>query len=122
MEQNKVTWILSHMQTGSAHAWHKYVMAQIFKKMLWYTTADDLLQEIQCCFGDTDKHTTMSLKIHTMMQGDKTAEEHVQDFKKAALEAEYEEFPLIVEFKCLIHPMLRKRLSEIRPQSVTIEE
>ena len=46
-EQNKVTWILSHMQTGSAHAWREYVMAQIFKNTLWYNTADELLQEIQ---------------------------------------------------------------------------
>ena len=54
-EQNKVTWILSHMQTGSARAWREYVMAQIFKKTLWYNTADDLLQEIQKRFSDTDK-------------------------------------------------------------------
>ena len=46
-EQNKVTWILSHMQTGSARAWREYVMTQIFKKALWYHTADELLQEIQ---------------------------------------------------------------------------
>ena len=57
-----------------------------------------------------------------MMEGDKTADEHVQDFKKAALEASYEGFPLIVEFKRSIHPALRKRLSEIRPQPVTIQE
>ena len=54
-EQNKVTWILSHMQTGLAHTWHKYVMVQIFKKALWYHMADKLLQEIQQQFGDTDK-------------------------------------------------------------------
>ena len=64
----------------------------------------------------------MSLKIHTMMQGDKSADEHVQDFEKAALEAGYEGFPLIVEFKRSLHPALRKRLSEIRPQPVTIQE
>ena len=110
------------MQTGLARAWCEHVMAQIFKKMLWYNTADELLQEIQQRFGDTDKRTTMSLKIRTMMQGDKMAEEHVQDFEKAALEAGYEGFPLIVEFKRSIHPALRKRLSEIRPQPVTIEE
>ena len=52
----------------------------------------------------------MSLKIRTMMQGDKMAEEHVQDFEKAALEAGYEGFPLIVEFKQSIHPTLRKCL------------
>ena len=33
------------------------------------------------------------------MHGEKTADEHVQDFKKAALEASYEGFLLIVEFK-----------------------
>ena len=87
------------MQTGSAHAWHEYIMAQIFKKTLWYNTADELLQEIQCWFSDRDKRATMSLKICTMMQGNKTADEHVQDFEKAALEAGYEGFPLIVEFK-----------------------
>ena len=48
----------------------------------------------------------MSLKIRTMMQGDRTAEEHIQDFEKAALEAGYEGFPLIVEFKQSIHPAL----------------
>ena len=101
------------MQTSSAHAWHEYIMVQIFKKVLWYNTADELLQEIQQHFGDTDKQATMSLKFCTMMQGDKTAEEHIQDFEKAALEAGYEGFPLIVEFKCSIHPVLRKHLSEI---------
>ena len=102
-EQNKVTWILSHMQTGSARAWRKYVMAQIFKKTLWYNTADELLQEIQRRFSDTDKQATMFLKIRTMMQGDKMADKHVQDFEKAALEAGYEGFPLIVEFKRSLH-------------------
>ena len=34
-----------------------------------------------------------------MMQGDKPADEHVQDFEKAALEAEYYRKPLIAEFK-----------------------
>ena len=88
-------------------------MAQIFKKTLWYNTADKLLQEIQQQFSDTDKHATMLVKIRTMMQGDKTADEHIQDFEKAALEAGYEGFPLIIGFKQSLHPALRKQLSEI---------
>ena len=121
-EQNKVTWILSHMHTGLACAWCEYVMAQIFKKTLWYNMANELLQEIQRRFSDTDKRATMSLKIRTMMQGNKTADKHVQDFEKAALKAGYDGFPLIVEFKRSLHLALRKRLSEIRPQLVTIQE
>ena len=56
------------------------------------------------------------------MQGDKTADKHVQDFEKIALEAGYEGFPLIVEFKRSLHPALRKCLSEIWSQPVTIQE
>ena len=97
-------------------------MAQIFKKTLWYNTADELLQEIQRQFSNMDKRATMSLKIRTMMQGDKTVDEHVQDFEKAALEAGYEGYPLIVKFKQSLHPTLQKQLSEIRPQPVTIQE
>ena len=110
------------MQTGSARAWREYVMAQIFKKSLWYNMEDELLEEIQCRFSNTDKQATMSLKIRTMMQGDKSADEHVQDFEKEALEAGYEGFPLIVKFKQSSHPVLRKCLSEIRPQPITIQE
>ena len=50
------------------------------------------------------------------------AEEHVQDFEKAALEAGYEGFSLIVEFKRSIHPALQKQLLEIRPQPISIQE
>ena len=110
------------MQTGLAHVWYEYVMAQIFKKTLWYNMADKLLQEIQQWFSDTDKQATMLLKIHTMMQGDKTANEYVQDFEKAALEAGYEGFPFIMEFKWSLNPALRKRLLKIQPQLVTIQE
>ena len=42
-----------------------------------------------------DKRATMSLKIRTMMQGDKMADKHVQDFEKAALKAGYDGFLLM---------------------------
>ena len=81
-------------------------MAQIFKKTLWYNMVDELLQKIQHQFSDMDKRATMLLKICTMMQGDKSVDEHMQDFEKVALEAGYEGFLLIVEFKRSLHPAL----------------
>ena len=56
------------------------------------------------------------------MQGEKTTDKHIQDFEKAALEAGYKGFPLIMEFEQSLHPILRKCLSEIRPQTITIEK
>ena len=60
-----------------------------------------------------DKQATMSLKIQTIMQGNKMVDKHIQDFEKTALEAGYTGFPLIVDFKWSLHPALWKRLSEI---------
>jgi len=110
------------MQTGSAKTWHDYVVALMFKGQQSFTTSDELLREIDQKFSDTDKRTTQLLKIRTLQQGDKSVDEHVQDFEKAALEAGYEGYPLVVEFKCLLNAGLWRRLMELRPMPVTIEQ
>ena len=43
-----------------------------------------------------------------MMQESHTADEHVPDFEKVALEAGYEGYLLIVEFKQSLHLVLRQ--------------
>jgi hypothetical protein len=121
-EQKKIYWILSYMQTGTARTWREFIISQMFRQTIFFGTADDFLLEIQRKFGDTDKRTTMSLKIRTMVQGEKTADEHVQEFEKAALEADYEGYPLVVEFKRSLNPALRRRVSELRPAPVTIDQ
>ena len=50
------------------------------------------------------------------------ADKHVQEFEKAALQAGYEGYPLVVEFKHLLNAGLRRRLTELRPMPVTIEQ
>jgi len=90
MDDAKIYWILSYMQTGSAKTWCDYIVALMFKGQQSFTTSDELLREIDWKFSDTDKKTTQLLKIRTLQQEDKSADEHVQDFEKAALEAGYE--------------------------------
>jgi len=50
------------------------------------------------------------------------ADEHVQEFEKAVLEAGYEGYPLVAEFKCLLNSGLRRRLMELQPMPVTIQQ
>ena len=57
-----------------------------------------------------------------MQQGDKPADEHVQDFEKAMLEAGYDGYPLVVEFKRSLNQGLRRCLTELHPGPVTIEQ
>jgi len=121
-EDAKIYWILSYMQTGSAKTWHDYVVALMYKGQQSFSTSDELLKEIDRKFGDTDKRTTQLLKIRTIQQGDRSADKHVQEFEKAALEAGYEEYPLVVEFKYLLNAGLQRRLMELRPMPMTIEQ
>jgi len=118
----KIYWILSYMQTGSAKTWRDYIMALMYKGQQSFLTSDKLLKEINRKFGDTDKRTTQSLKIRTIQQGDRSVDEHVQEFEKAALEAGYEGYPLVVEFKHSLNSGLRRRLTELRPMPVTIQQ
>ena len=90
------------MQTGSAKTWHNYVVALIYKGQQLFSMSDELLKEINWKFGGMDKRTMQSLKIRTIQQRDRSVDEHVQKFEKAALEAGYEGYPLVVEFKHLL--------------------
>jgi len=110
------------MQTGSAKTWHDYIVALMYKGQQSFLMSDELLKEIDRKFGDTDKRTMQSLKIRTIQQGDRLVDKHVQEFEKAALEAGYEGYPLVVEFKCSRNAGLWRRLTELQPMPVTIEQ
>jgi len=121
-EDAKIYWILSYMQTGSAKTWRDYVVALMYKGQQLFSMSDELLKEIDRKFGDTDKRTTQSLKIRTIQQEDRSVDEHIQEFEKAALEAGYEGYLLVVEFKCSLNAGLWRRLTELQPMPVTIEQ
>jgi len=110
------------MRTGSAKTWCDYIITLMYKGQQSFLTSDELLKEIDRKFGDMDKRTTQSCKIRTIQQGDRSADEHVQEFEKAALEAGYEGYSLVVEFKHSLNSGLRRRLMELRPMPVTIQQ
>ena len=121
-EDAKIYWILSYMTLSTAKTWRDYVVSLMYWQQHNFPSGDELLQEINQKFGDMDKRTTQLLKIRTMQQGDKPTDEHVQDFEKAVLEAGYDGYPLVVEFKRSLNQGLRRRLTELRPGPVTIEQ
>ena len=95
-------------------------MAQVRSSVKQFQSANNLMNEIESKFGEEDKRTTMSLKIRTMQQGDKHADEDVQEFQRAVLEAGYEGYPLVVEFKRSLNAGLWRQLQNLRPQPITI--
>ena len=121
-EDQKMHWIMSYMQGGSARLWRDYIMAQVQSGIKQFRNANDLMNEIESKFGEEDKQTTMSLKIRTMTQGEKHMDKHVQEFQRAALEASYDGYPLVVEFKMSLNAGPRRQLQSLRPQPITINQ
>ena len=121
-EDAKMHWIMSYMQSESARLWRDYIMARVRVSVKQFSNANKLMNEIEAKFGEEDKWTTMSLKIRTMLQGDKHADEHVQEFQRAALEAGYNGYPLVVECKRSLNVGLRRQLQNLRPQPITIRQ
>ena len=62
-EDQKMHWVMSYMQSGSACLWRDYIMAQVRSGVKQFLNANDLMNEIESKFGEEDKRTTMSLKI-----------------------------------------------------------
>ncbi|KIL63196.1 hypothetical protein M378DRAFT_33599, partial [Amanita muscaria Koide BX008] len=81
-----------------------------------------LENEIQRRFGDTDKVATKIIHLRTIKQGDRIAEEHIQDFRKAAIGSGYEGRALIEEFKRGLNQPLRERIMMSENVPITIED
>ena len=81
----------------------------------------DLFDAIQEEFSDPDRQSTKNYKLCTITQGDKTANEHVQSFKKAACGSGYSGYALVEEFKCSLNAQLRKQVSNLDRIPETID-
>ena len=64
-----------------------------------FDTAKELLDTVRKTFRDPNEEDTWVFQITTMVQGDKTMDEHVQDFKIAVHGSGYVGTPLIYKFK-----------------------
>ena len=62
-------------------------------------TLQAFFEAVQEEFGDPDRQSTKIYKLCMIMQGDKTVDEHVQSFKKAACGSGYSGYTLVEEFK-----------------------
>jgi hypothetical protein len=68
---------------------------------------EELIANIETMFGNPNKKDTKVFTITTIMQGEKTADKHVQDFKLEAYDSGYEGMVLIYKFKHLLTKGLR---------------
>ena len=101
-------WAVSYMNQGSAREWRDDYLEDAKEGNYRYDTLRAFLDTVQEEFRDPDRRSTKIYKLCTIMQGDKTADEHVQSFKKAACGSGYSSYTLMEEFKCSLNVRLRE--------------
>jgi len=97
--EEQIQWVLSYIQGGLADIWKKNVLEDLEGGLLEYEIVEEFLTDIKKEFGERDKELIKVVKLQKLEQGNKTMEEFVQEFRRAARGSGYERHPLIEEFK-----------------------
>ena len=97
--EEQIQWILLYVQERSADIWKKYILKDIEEGLLEYETVGEFLADIKKKFGRGDKEIVKVAELKRLEQEERTMEEFVQEFRRAARESGYEERPLVEEFK-----------------------
>ncbi|XP_006463312.1 hypothetical protein AGABI2DRAFT_144648 [Agaricus bisporus var. bisporus H97] len=121
LQGDQITWILSYVQGGAAESWKENIMEMIEggeEEAPAHT--EELFDSLRNNFGDADEESTAVGKLRLIEQGSKSAEEHVQEFKRIARDSGYEGRALIEEFKRSLSGRIRKALMESENPPTTI--
>ena len=77
-----------------------------------YKTVEEFLTSLKKEFRGGEEESVKAAELRQLEQGEKTMEEFVQEFKRAARGSRYKERPLIEKFKRGINGGIRRKLME----------
>ena len=92
--------------------WKENIIEGLKEGLLEYKNMEEFLANIKKEFGEGDKEEVKIVELKRLEQGNKTIEEFVQEFRRIAKDSEYEERPLVEEFKREINRTIWQRLIE----------
>ena len=119
--EGQVQWVLSYVQGGSIDVWKENVMEKLESGKVEYESAEEFLMSLKKEFGGGEEETTKVAELRKLEQGEKTIEEIVQEFKRAARGSGYEGKPLVEEFKRGMNGGIRRKLMEVENLPASIE-
>ena len=120
--EGQIQWILSYVQEGAADVWKENVMEELETGELEYKSAEEFLTSLKKEFGREEEESVKSAELRKLEQGERTMEEFVQEFKRAARGSRYEERLLVEEFKRGMNGAIRRKLMEAENQPDSIEQ
>ena len=118
--KRKISWVLSYMQGGVAEVWKDNILEEINKGTSEVETMEELFEKMREKFGEFDKESRKIDELRLLVQGSRTCDEYVQEFRRAARGSGYKGRALIEEFKRGLNGTIRRRLAEVEPLPSTI--
>ena len=120
--EEQVFWILSHVQGGSVNIWKENVIEKLEVEEIEYETAEEFLTVLRKEFGGGEEEAVKAAELRKLKQGERTIEEFVQEFKRAARGSRYEGRPLVEEFKRRMNGEIRRKLMEAENPLASIKQ
>jgi len=120
--EEQVQWVLLYVQGGSADVWKENMIEELEAGEIKHETVEEFLTSLKKEFGGGEEELVKAAELRKLEQGEKTMEEFVQEFKRAARESGYEERPLIEEFKRGMNGGIRRKFMEVENLLASIEQ
>jgi len=120
--RGRISWVLSYMQGGVAEVWKDNILEEIEKGTLEVETMEELFKKIREEFWEFDKESRKVNKLRLLVQGSRTCNKYVQEFKRVARGSGYKGIALIEEFKRGLNRTTRRRLAEVESPPSTITD
>jgi len=119
--EEQIQWVLSYVQGGSADVWKENMLEELEAGELEFESVGEFLAEIEKEFGE-EEESVKAAELRKLEQEERTMEEFVQEFKRAARGSGYEERLLVEEFKRVMNGMIRRKLMEAKNQPGSIKQ
>ena len=120
--EEQVFWILSHVQRGSADIWKENVIEELEVGEMEYETVEEFLTVLKKEFGGGEEEAVKATELRKLEQEERTMEEFVQEFKRAARGSRYERRLLVEEFKRGMNGGIRRKLIEVKNPLASIKQ
>ena len=98
------------------------MMEELEAEEVEYETAEEFLSNLKKEFGGGEEESVKAVELRKLEQGGRTMEKFIQEFKRAARGSEYEERPLVEEFKRRMNEAIRRKLMEAENQPGSIKQ
>ena len=120
--EEQIQWVLTYVQGGSADVWKENIMEELEAGEVEYESVEEFFTILRKEFGGGEEELVKVAELRRMEQGEKTMEEYMQEFKRAARGSGYKGRPLVEEFKRGINGGIRRKLMEAENLLTSIEQ